>query len=142
LKPKTNPQADDATLLALHEAGKSQEEIAQMIGNVHRSTISRRLKQLTPRKSTEIFKIHRADILAEFQRKIMSACTSAEIKKMVASRGMTDFGILYDKEQIERGHGADARPMVMIQINTGKPEPVDKTVDNLIPNHINTIEVR
>jgi len=138
MKAKTNPQADDATLLALHEAGKSQEEIAQMIGNVHRSTISRRLKQLTPRKSTEIFKIHRADILAEFQRKIMSACTSAEIKKMVASRGMTDFGILYDKEQIERGHGADARPLVVIQINTA----VDKAVDNSNHNNINTIEVK
>jgi len=134
MKAKTNPQADDATLLALHEAGKSQEEIAQMIGNVHRSTISRRLKQLTPRKSTEIFKIHRADILAEFQRKIMSACTSAEIKKMVASRGMTDFGILYDKEQIERGHGADARPLVVIQINTAVDKAVDITTNQQVIN--------
>lgn len=112
----TNPQADDTTIMALHEAGKTQDEIAQIIGNINRSTISRRLKQLTPRKSTDIFKAKRADVLAEMQRKIMDRCTVTDIKSATMLQKVTAVGILYDKEQIERGRGGDARPMIVIQI--------------------------
>ena len=131
---------DDTAVLALHEAGKSTRKIATILGDVHWTTIARRLKHLTPRKTTEIYKELRADIFAEKQRQLLMRSYKANPKD--TRDLMTSFGILYDKEQNERGHGADARPLVMIQINTGKPEPVDKTVDNLIPNHINTIEVR
>ena len=131
---------DDTAVLALHEAGKSTRKIATILGDVHWTTIARRLKHLTPRKTTDIYKDLRADIFAEKQRQLLMRSYKANPKDMRDL--MTSFGILYDKEQIERGHGVDARPLVMIQINTGKPEPVDKTVDNLIPNHINTIEVR
>ena len=131
---------DDTVVVALHDAGKSTRKIATILGDVHWTTIARRLKHLTPRKTTEIYKELRADIFAEKQRQLLMRSYKANPKD--TRDLMTSFGILYDKEQNERGHGADARPLVMIQINTGKPEPVDKTVDNLIPNHINTIEVR
>ena len=88
------------------------------------------------------FKSHRADIFAGLQHRLLQSVTDTDIKKAPMGSRVLAAAQLYDKEQIERGHGADARPLVMIQINTGKPEPVDKTVDNLIPNHINTIEVR
>jgi len=139
---KFHPTADDATIQALADAGKSTREVAAIVGNIAHQTIARRLKHLTPRQTTEIFKTHRADIFAELQRKILLTCDKQAIKEMHPRDRFLATGLLYDKEQIERGHGADARPLVMIQINTGKPEPVDKTVDNLIPNHINTIEVR
>jgi len=135
--PPAQTAIDNDALLALHEAGKSYRQIAALAG-IHHNTVAKYLKRLTPRKATEIYKNHKADILAEFQRKILSFCGPEEIKQMVKVRGLSDFGILYDKEQIERGHGVDARPLVMIQINTA----VDKPVDNLIPNHINSIEVK
>lgn len=109
---------DNESLLALHEAGKSYRQIATLAG-IHHNTVAKYLKRLTPRKATEIYKRHKADILAEFQRKILTACGPTEIKQMLKARGLSDYGILYDKEQLERGHGADARPLVMIQINTG-----------------------
>ena len=140
MQPKTNPQADDATLLALHEAGKASRQIEAILGNIDHSTICKRLKHLTPRKTTEIFKTLRADIFAEKQRKLLMRSDKEPASSQ--SRIAMAVGIYYDKEQIERGHGADTRPLVMIQINTGKPEPMDKPVDNLILNHINTIEVK
>jgi hypothetical protein len=113
----TNPLADNATLLALHEAGKTQEQIAQILGGLDRSTISRRLKQLTPRNATEIFKNRRADILAEMQRKIMGRLTTTDIKSANLLQKVTATGILYDKERIERGlSDASTRPLVVIQV--------------------------
>lgn len=123
---------DNAAILALHEAGKTQQEIAHIIGNIDRSTISRRLKHLTPRKSTEIFKSQRADILAEMQRKILGSCTPADLKKMQPAQKITAAAILYDKERIERGLSDGAsKPMIMVQINTpGGAEVRAKQVDN------------
>ena len=46
---------DDDTLLALHNAGKSTRAIGELVELSHK-TIALRLKHLTPRKSTEIFK--------------------------------------------------------------------------------------
>jgi SOS-response transcriptional repressor LexA len=108
---------DDDSLMALHEAGKSTREIATALGGISYATVSRRLKHLTPRKSTEIFKTHKADILSEMQRKILSTCNVAAIKEMCVRDRFTAFGILHDKEQAERGlAGNQAHPMVVIQI--------------------------
>ena len=127
MQPKTNPQADDATLLALHEAGKASRQIEAILGGIDHSTICKRLKHLTPRKTTEIFKALRADIFAEKQRKLLMASDREPASSQ--SRIAMAVGIYYDKEQIERGHGVDTRPLVMIQINSGRPEPVDKPVE-------------
>ncbi len=62
------------------------------------------------------YKEHRADILAGLQEKILATIDEEEIKKATVLQKVTSAGILYDKEQIERGHGGDARPMIVIQI--------------------------
>ena len=109
-------QRDDATVKALADAGKSCREIAELTG-VHKATIARQLKHLRPRKATQIYQSLRADILAEMQRKILSSCTPAEIKKMAIRDKFTAYGILYDKEQAERGvTTGKSAPMVVIAI--------------------------
>ena len=116
-------------ILALHNAGVPTRQIEKVIGTLDHSTIARRLKHLTPRKTTEIFKSMRADIFSEKQRKLMMLGDRATIKEQ---RDLaTAVGIYYDKEQLERGHGVDARPLVMIQINTNRAtnDPKEPKID-------------
>jgi hypothetical protein len=124
-------RADDTTLLALAEAGKSTRDIATIIGSIDHSTVSRRLKHLTPRKTTEIYKFYKADILSEMQRKIISSCTGGEIKKMATRDKFMAFGILHDKEMQARGLSDSAtRPLVVIQVKGDHAQIAVDKVDN------------
>jgi hypothetical protein len=134
-------RVDDATILALHDAGKGCRQIADIIGDIGKSSIAKRLKHLTPRKTTEIYKTHRADILAEFQRKCMNTLDSAEIKKMQPRDRVMAMGIAYDKERVERGlSDASTRPLVVIQVKGDHAQiAVDNPVDNF--NHNNNKDI-
>jgi hypothetical protein len=68
---KINKTVDNDTLLALQDSGKSTRQIEAIVKTMSRSTIAKRLKHLTPRQSTDIFREHKADILAEKQRQLM-----------------------------------------------------------------------
>ena len=94
------PKADDATILALHEAGKGSRKIQEVVGLSYRS-ICRRLKELTPRKTTEIYRELKADILAEKQRKLLQMSHGADPKEQ--QQIATAFGIYFDKERLTRG---------------------------------------
>ena len=71
------------------------------------------------RKALNEYKDHRADVFAGLGMRLLSSVTDADIKKAPMGTRVLAAAQLYDKEQLERGHGADARPLVMIQINTG-----------------------
>ena len=125
-----HPTADDSTIQALSDAGKSSREIARIVGNIAHGTIAKRLKHLTPRKATEIFKGHRADIFAELGRKLASTLDAKAIKEMHPRDRFLALGLVYDKEQIERGRGGDARPMIVIQIKGDVQSVQCQAVDN------------
>jgi len=83
----------------------SYKQIGQIQG-VSAQAIHQRIKDLLPTDSTELYKKHRSDIIANTQLKVIEAFNSLdedETKDLVKRRGMVDFGILYDKERIERG---------------------------------------
>jgi hypothetical protein len=94
---------DNDAIAALHEGGKSTRQIAKILGDIDHSTVARRLKHLTPRKTTEIYKEQRANVLAELQRKILNTCNYDAIKQMAPRDRVTAMAILYDKERLERG---------------------------------------
>lgn len=115
-------------IVALHEAGVPTRQIEKVIGTLDHSTIARRLKHLTPRKTTQIYRELKADILAEKQRKLLMQSDSVNAKD--ARDLATAFGIYYDKEQVERGQGGDSRPMIVIQIKGNVQSiAVDKPVN-------------
>jgi transcriptional accessory protein Tex/SPT6 len=129
------PAVDDATILALTEAGKPSREIEAITGIGYR-TVCRRLKDLTPRKTTEIYKSYRADIFAEMQRKIIASCHATEIKKMATRDKFMAMGILFDKEMIVRGViDNNTRPMVVIQVKGDATVAVDNSADKAVINH-------
>jgi hypothetical protein len=90
----------------------------------------------------ESFKEQRADIFAAVEQKFIECADSAAVKKMIERRGLTDFGILYDKERIERGlSDNNTRPLVVIQIKGDHTAiSVDNPVDNLMGKDIKQIE--
>lgn len=68
-------------------------------------------------EETSSFKELRADILAGLQLKILLSFEDAEIKKASFQSKMTAFGILFDKEKIERGQSlGDNAPRIVINI--------------------------
>ena len=95
---------NDLAIQALSEAGLSSYKIAPMVG-VSYQTVCRRLRQLTPRLSTQIFIYHRADILAEMQRKLMAMSHNRPTKEL---RDLAvAFGIYRDHERLERGQSTE-----------------------------------
>ena len=55
----------------------------------------------------EQFKEQRADVLAFYQQKLLNSLTDSDIKRMPPGSRLTGFGILYDKERLERGQSTD-----------------------------------
>lgn len=89
------------TILDLHSKHLSHSQIAKIIG-CDKSNITHRL-QAEGVVSLQHYKDNRADILALLQRRIVSTITALDIKKASLLQKATVFGILYDKERLERG---------------------------------------
>jgi hypothetical protein len=95
------------TILKLHEKNLSSSQIATLVGCGASAIRSRLATCRDILKHTENFKSNRADVLAFHQQKVLSKLTLAEVKPPKTSRDLKDavtaFGILYDKERLERG---------------------------------------
>jgi len=115
-------------IVALHEAGVPTRQIEKVIGTLDHSTIARRLKHLTPRKTTQIYRELRADILAEKQRKLLMQSNGLPAREQAGiSKAFRDY---FDCEQVERGQGGDTRPMIVIQIKGDVQSVQCQAVDN------------
>ena len=68
-------------IVAMHNGGLSTRKIETIIGNLDHNTIARRLKKLTPRKTTEIYKELKSDILAEKQRQLLMQARQADARE-------------------------------------------------------------
>jgi predicted transcriptional regulator len=92
-----------SALLVLAFEGNTYEEIGKKFG-ITKQAVSKRLKPL--RKHIEgylTFKNHEDTVIEELQHRLISGVDGEDIKKMIRSRGMTDFGILEDKKRMVRG---------------------------------------
>lgn len=103
---------DQQELIALATARKgdgspfTQEEIARHLG-VTRPAVTKALKQIPPSvlnsHDVNTFRNNRADIFAEFQRLILTYITPEKLKGSSINQLGTLFGIVYDKERLEKG---------------------------------------
>lgn len=80
----------------------SYKEIAA-IQKVSPQAIHQKIKNLLPPAETETFKNHRADILAGMQAKLLRELDDERLQKASAYQLVGSFGLLYDKERLERG---------------------------------------
>jgi hypothetical protein len=98
-------------ILELKGKNLSSSQIAKLL-NCHSSAIRARLTDhCYMAENLESFKNHRPDLLAMHQSQILSNVATAKVKPPRTVRDLKDavtaFGILYDKERLERGMSTD-----------------------------------
>ena len=64
----------------------------------------------------ERFKSVRADLLASVQKRVLSELTLDKLKKATAQQLVTVFGILYDKERLERGKSINDQALYVVLV--------------------------
>lgn len=90
-------------ILAMREEGMGVKEIARELGVSHQN-ISKRLKKVQKDvKRFDRWKKYKADVLAWKQKEILDNLTEEDIKKASVREKAVLFGVLYDKERLERG---------------------------------------
>ena len=90
----------------------------------------------------ESFKNHRADILTGIQEKILNSVNMKDIKVESAKElrdTLTGFGILFDKERLERGQTTNIQGVIHADIaEIRRLKSVDNP-KNVVDNHDNNI---
>lgn len=125
---------ESVLLLALR--GMTNTQIAERFG-VTQQTISERLLRLGIKRSefsvniVQAFIKKKPDLLAFKQKQILDAMSIEKIEKAPLNVLGPAFGILYDKERIERGlpteiHDIQQTNLTLVQINQQKADLMDK----------------
>ena len=83
--------------------GLSQPKIAKLVGCSVVNVYNRFKAVNYDPPALKSFKRNRADILSHKQQQILDALSVDEIKKMQPRDKVVSFGILFDKERLERG---------------------------------------
>jgi IS30 family transposase len=134
---RTARKLNRAQVLEQAKRGMSHSEIAKQQG-VNKSTVLRFLQQRQPeRQALEHFKTHRADVLAQLQRKsldaqeriidtlddgVIKALTPSQKSSFLLSLNITT-GTSFDKERLQRGQSTSNQSILS--------RLVDETVKNL-----------
>jgi hypothetical protein len=95
-------KVDKQKAITLKKKGATYQEIATIQG-VTKQAIHNAIKGLLPSEHIDIFKNNKADIICNAQLRYINLMDDEQIKKNLNQRGMTDIGILIDKEQLLRG---------------------------------------
>jgi len=89
--------------IELRAKGLTYKDIAIYLG-VSKQAVHQRLKGIMPEDvDLQPYKNHRADILAAKQAELLKSLTPKDIKDSSPYQKVGMFGILYDKERLERG---------------------------------------
>lgn len=89
--------------LKMKLGGMTYEEIGKIEG-VSKVAVYKQISGLLPNQvDLETYKTHRADILAGKQMEVLLELTPDKLKAASAMQIATTFGILTDKERLERG---------------------------------------
>jgi hypothetical protein len=81
----------------------STRKIADIVPCDHTSVVKCLHKYGIDAAGLESYKKHRGDILAGVGERIIKSVTDEDIKSMPVGQRMMSYGILYDKERLERG---------------------------------------
>lgn len=109
--------------LKLRNPEMSLSEAAKILGCSHSNIVQhltragKRWSELTGiTDELERFKSKRADLLAQVQKNILSNISEEEIKKASLKDKTWVFGVLYDKERIERGKTLNDKALYVVLV--------------------------
>ena len=100
LRPK---KIDLTKAIQLRAKGLTYQEIADYFGASKQATHEALRPYITEQGNLQAYKVNRADILASKGMELLRSMTDDDIKKMAPRDRLMGFGILYDKERLERG---------------------------------------
>ena len=104
-------------IIEYQHKGLNNTEIGKLLGCEHHNITQR----LQAAENLELFKKHRAEVMATSASMLVNSLTPADIKEMNGLQKITAFGILYDKERLERGQST-ANVHNLVEIGTAKIE--------------------
>lgn len=117
IKTRSDCKVDTACALKMRAQGLSYAEIAKTQGT-SKQAVHRRLQALLPDADTDAYKAMRADILSKMQLKVLETIDDESIQKApLAARAMA-FGVLYDKERLERGQSTSNMMSIHADLET------------------------
>lgn len=96
-----------ATLFEYRKKNLTYDEIGKIHGLTKQAVHSRLKDAGLADHSLHNYTTNRADILAWLQGRLLFSLTDAEIKRMAPDRRIWCYGVLYDKERLERGMSTD-----------------------------------
>lgn len=111
-KYKSKVDVDKALKLKL-ENGLTYKQVADLM-DVTPNAIYKQIAHLLPDDETTVYKNKRGDILAKLQKELLKSISADDIKDMPVGQRLMGYGILFDKERLERNQstqivGYDAR---------------------------------
>ena len=101
-----SPPAPIAKFIDLRLKGLSYREIAAIIGCSEANVSDRLQPYLQSITHLDAIKRHRADTLAVVGDTVLSSLSGADIRKASGYQKIGMYGILYDKERLERGQSS------------------------------------
>jgi transposase len=123
LKRGRPKKTKDQTVKAMVIAGMTEREIAKAM-NSPKTTVHDMIHRNFTQEELETFKTQEANALRAFRLKYLELIDQTDIKKMISTRGFTDYGIAYDKERLERGQTTGN-----IGVGVALSEPLQAAVD-------------
>lgn len=121
----------------------TQAEIAE-IANTSTAHVTQILNRYgIDRNALDSYKKHRADILAGKQEQILNSITEDDIKGMPVGQRVMSYGILYDKERLERGEStanvdhihADIAALKALKLRVSTNQDGQNNVHNVTDNN-------
>ena len=104
VKPTKPPNHTQAVILHTKQAhpNLTTRQIGKLAGTSHVYVIDTLKRYNISGEHVDRYKLHRADILAGLQDKLLTSITKGDIKKAPMRDKVVSMGILYDKERLER----------------------------------------
>jgi len=119
-------------LLKWRKQGLSYSEIGNMIGRSKQAVHQRLQPYRNAIDNLPAFKENRADIFAIHQQRLLNSLTDDDIKKMPPGSRMTSFGILYDKERLEKGESTSNVSVLAARLDAARKRIEDVIEDENI----------
>ena len=122
-------------LIQLDRQGLTYEEIGKRVGLSKWSVWQRFKTAGYMSEHLQAYKDSRADVLAYYQQQILSSLSEADLKKASLQVKIMAFGILYDKERLERGQSTSnisAITSIIQAVHDRKPQPIVVSDDPII----------
>ena len=125
IKPTTPKGISIQLIMDYRAKGLSMSDIAKLL-NCSKPNIVQRLRNIdTAITQAELYRKHRADLLSVKQLRALSNITDAALKKQSAAQNAMVFGVLYDKERLERGQSTSNELQIQV-VKYAEDEPQDE----------------